>query len=70
MIAICTYPLGEIKAADLFEVARTHQFAIAKRRGKWEVLETLELKRTKEELHRLSEELVGVVTVGSYSRIG
>ena len=58
LIALCTYPLADIKAADLFEVVRTHQFAIAKRRGNWEVLETPELKNsTKEELRRLSEQL-------------
>jgi signal transduction histidine kinase len=57
LIALCTYPLAVIKAAALFEVVRTHQFAIAKRRGNWEVLETPELKRTKEELRRLSEQL-------------
>ena len=57
LIAVCTYPLSVLKAADLFEVVRTHQFAIAKRRGKWEVLETPKLKRTKEELRRQSEQL-------------
>jgi signal transduction histidine kinase len=56
MIALCTYPLF-IKAADLFELVRTHQFAIAMRRGNWEVLETPKLKRTKEELRRLSEQM-------------
>lgn len=57
LIALCTYPLAAVKAADLFEVVRTHQFAIAKRRGKWEVVETSELKRTKEQLRQLSEQL-------------
>jgi C4-dicarboxylate-specific signal transduction histidine kinase len=38
-------------------VRTLHQFAIAKRRGKWEVLETPKLKRTKEELRRQSEQL-------------
>ena len=57
LIALCTYPLAGIKAANLFEVVRTHQFAIAKRRGNWEVVETPELKRTKEQLRSLSEQL-------------
>jgi signal transduction histidine kinase len=56
LIVLCTYPLF-IKAADLFELVRTHQCAIAMRRGNWEVLETSELKRTKEELRHLSEQL-------------
>jgi signal transduction histidine kinase len=57
LIALCTYPLAGIKAANLFEVVRTHQFAIAKRRGNWEVVETPELKRTKAQLRSLSEQL-------------
>lgn len=57
VIALCTYKLLDSKAGELFDVARTHQFAIAKRRGNWEVLETSELKQTKDELRRLSQQL-------------
>jgi signal transduction histidine kinase len=39
MIVICSYPLGE-GAIQILDVARAHQFALAKRRGEWEVLET------------------------------
>jgi signal transduction histidine kinase len=57
MIVLCTYPLASATAGELFDVARTHQFAIAKRRGNWEILETPELKQTKEALRQLSQHL-------------
>jgi signal transduction histidine kinase len=39
MIALCSYPLGE-GAIQILDVAHAHQFALARRRGQWEVLET------------------------------
>jgi C4-dicarboxylate-specific signal transduction histidine kinase len=38
-------------------VVRTHQFVLARRHGRWEVLETAALKRAKAELKQLNEEL-------------
>jgi PAS domain S-box-containing protein len=57
MIVLCTYPLAVTRAAELFDVARTHQFAIARRHGNWEVVETPELKQAKTEIERLNIEL-------------
>ncbi len=57
MIALCAYCVSLIPAAGLFDATRTHQFAIARRYGKWEVVETPELKQAKAELKRLNEEL-------------
>lgn len=57
MIVLCTYPLGVTTARELFAVARTHQFAIAKNNGAWEVLETPDLRQAKEELRKLNAEL-------------
>ena len=56
-IASCTYPLASIGGQDIFDVVRTHQFAIARRQGEWEVLETPELIQAKAEIKRLNEEL-------------
>jgi len=56
-IASCTYPLATIGADEIFDVVRTHQFAIARRRGKWEIFETPELIQAKQEIQRLNEEL-------------
>jgi PAS domain-containing protein len=57
LTVLCTYPLAASGAAEILDVARTHQFAIAKRQGSWEVIETPELKQAKEEITRLNEEL-------------
>jgi PAS domain S-box-containing protein len=57
VIASCTYPIGESKADFLLDVTHTHQFAIARRHGNWEVVETPELKQAKQEIKRLNEEL-------------
>lgn len=48
MVVLCSYPLGE-GAIQILDVAREHQFAVAKRRGAWEVLETPELRAAEEQ---------------------
>src|SRR4051812_23097855 len=35
---LCTYPFSVSKLGDVFDVARAHQFAIAKRRTQWHVV--------------------------------
>lgn len=40
MIALCTYPIVVSGAADVLEVMRTHQLAIARRNGIWEFIES------------------------------
>ena len=57
MFVLCTYPLASRRAGEIFDVAHAHEFAIAKRHGHWEMLETPELKKTKTELAALKEEL-------------
>jgi len=54
---LCAYPLDVTGAADIFDVARAHQCAVAKRNRDWEVGETPALKQAKEEITRLNEEL-------------
>jgi PAS domain S-box-containing protein len=49
MIVLCTYPLTRT-AGEIFDVAHVHEFAVAKRAGHWEVLETPAVKRAKAEL--------------------
>src|SRR6266849_390048 len=56
-IASCTYPLASIGGEEIFDVVRTHQFAIARRQGEWEVIETPELIQAKQEIKRLNAEL-------------
>ncbi len=43
MIVVCSYPLRE-GAIQILDVAGAHQFALAKRSGQWEVLETPEFR--------------------------
>ncbi len=57
MTALCTYPLTGSTAAEILDVTRTHQFAIARRNRGWEVVETSELKQAKSEIKRLNDEL-------------
>jgi C4-dicarboxylate-specific signal transduction histidine kinase len=57
MTALCTYPLAGSTAAEIFDVTRTHQFAIARRNNGWEMVETSELKHAKSEIQRLNDEL-------------
>ena len=57
IIASCTYPLAWTRGSEIFDVTRRHHFAIAKRRGQWEVVETPELKQAKADIQRLNEQL-------------
>lgn len=57
MIALCTYPLEHTRAAEVLDVARAHEFTLARRHGRWERIETPELKQAKREIQRLKAEL-------------
>jgi PAS domain S-box-containing protein len=57
MILLCTYPLAKSGAAEILDVAHAHQFAIARRQGKWEIIESPELIQAKAEIKKLNEEL-------------
>src|SRR5258707_9827358 len=57
MLALCTYPLPGSSAAEILDVTRTHQFAIARRNKGWEVVETSELKQAKAEIQKLNNDL-------------
>jgi PAS domain S-box-containing protein len=57
LVVLCTYPLAACGAAEILDVVRTHQFAVTKRRGNWDVIETAGHKQAKAEIKRLNEEL-------------
>jgi signal transduction histidine kinase len=57
MLILCSYSLRRTSAAELLDVTRTHQFAIARRNRQWEVVETAELKQAKAEIKKLNDEL-------------
>ena len=55
MIGACTYSLDRCRAAEVIDVVYRHQFALIRREGKWELIESAE-RRWAEEALRLSEE--------------
>jgi signal transduction histidine kinase len=57
LAVLCTYPLTACGAAEILDVVRTHQFAVTKRRGNWDVIETAGHKQAKAEIKRLNAEL-------------
>jgi MEDS: MEthanogen/methylotroph, DcmR Sensory domain len=57
LAVLCTYPLAACGAGEILDVVRTHQFALAKRPGGWDLIETAGLKQAKAEIKRLNEEL-------------
>ena len=57
IIASCTFPLTTIRGDEIFDITLRHQFAIARRYGRWDVIETPELKQAKDEIKKLNEEL-------------
>lgn len=54
MIVLCTYWLKASRAVDLLDVARSHNFSLARRNGRWEFLSTPELAEARREISRLN----------------
>ncbi|MFL5357655.1 MEDS domain-containing protein [Archangium sp.] len=57
IVALCSYCLERCEPVGILDVVRNHQFAVARREGRWEVLESASLKIAKQELRRLNQEL-------------
>lgn len=57
MTVLCAYPLANSDAAEILDEARNHQFALARRGGEWDIVETSGLKQSKAEIKRQNEEL-------------
>ncbi|WP_257459012.1 MEDS domain-containing protein [Archangium lipolyticum] len=57
IVAMCSYCLHRCDPMGILDVVRNHQFAVARREGEWEVLESASLKIAKEELRRLNTQL-------------
>ena len=57
ILASCTYPLPAMGGDQVFDTVQTHQFAIARRQGEWEVIESPELRQARTEIKRLNNEL-------------
>ena len=57
MTALCAYALDTSGSAQVLDAVCTHQFALAKRNGELEVIETSATRKAKAEIERLNEEL-------------
>ena len=57
LAVLCTYSLAACDAYQILDAVRSHQFALARRQGSWDVIETAALKRAKTEIKRLNDEL-------------
>lgn len=57
ILFLCTYPLSRLRAEDILDSARVHHLAIARRRGRWDILESQTLKATKEQIQHRNEVL-------------
>jgi signal transduction histidine kinase len=62
IIALCSYSLDRCQAEDVIDVCSHHQFALARRHGNWELMESSSLKIAKDDLARLNAELEQRVT--------
>jgi DNA-binding CsgD family transcriptional regulator len=38
MIVLCTYPLAESRPSDILDMARAHQYTLARRKSVWEII--------------------------------
>ncbi|HEV7369908.1 sensor histidine kinase [Arenibaculum sp.] len=57
VIALCSYCTQRCNAGGVLDVVENHEFALARRRGAWTLLESSALKQAKEELRRVNGEL-------------
>ena len=57
MMAICTYPIDKCGVSEVIDVAVNHRFILVKKDAKWELIESIRLKRTEEALRRSEEQL-------------
>lgn len=55
MIAVCTYSLDKCNASEIIDVVKNHQFALIKRSGKWELIESTGQKRITDDLRRTEQ---------------
>ena len=65
MVALCTYSLDKCRASELVDVISNHQFALIRREGEWEIIESAERKRIEESL-RLETEITANMAEGVY----
>jgi PAS domain S-box-containing protein len=67
MIAICTYSLDRCGAAEVIDVVSNHQFALIRRQGKWQLMESTEHKKQELKLRESQKRFQALVeTTGDF----
>jgi len=61
VITLCTYLIDRCEASEIIDVVSNHRFALIRREGKWELIESSEIKQTKEELLRTKNYLQNII---------
>lgn len=61
IIGLCTYCMSRCGASEILDLVNTHTFAVARRRGTWEVVESPATKMAKAELAELNATLAARV---------
>jgi PAS domain S-box-containing protein len=54
-IILCSYPLSKFGGAEVLDIIQAHQFAISRRQGKWELIESPSLVKTGGETKKITE---------------
>lgn len=57
ILALCSYQADRWDADAVLDVVQNHDFALARRRGAWEIVESASVKKTKDALISLNAEL-------------
>ncbi len=65
MLAVCTYSLEMCGAKEIVDVIDNHEFALIKRKGRWEVLESAVQKRAQEAIRESEDRFRGLVAAMS-----
>jgi PAS domain S-box-containing protein len=56
LIALCTYSLDKCGSHEILDVARNHQFALIRREGNWQIIESYESNQAREALRKSERE--------------
>jgi signal transduction histidine kinase len=65
ILAICTYSLSKCGALQIMDVISNHAFALVKRAGKWEVIQSAERKKVEASLRESEARFRALVTATS-----
>jgi PAS domain S-box-containing protein len=60
MIAVCTYSLDKCNVNEIIDVIKNHQFALIKRRGRWELIESAEKRKIAEDLRKTEKKFTAL----------